>query len=64
MQTVGEFTEGFENGLTSLPWILGGHSQPYITTDYKNSGSKSIRFGNITNNQTSYFQITITLTQP
>lgn len=64
VQTVGEFTEGFENGLTSLPWILGGHSQPYITTDYKNSGSKSIRFGNITNNQTSYFQITITLTQP
>lgn len=60
---ISEFTEGFENELTVLPWIRGGNVLPNTATTLKNSGLKSLQFGYITHNQKSNISITVSLTK-
>jgi len=56
--------EGFESGnLTALPWQTGGNQPWSVVSSEKNSGAYSAQSGDISDNQTSYLEVTLNITQ-
>ncbi len=50
--------EDFETGnFSANPWTLGGDTNPTVQSSTKHGGTYAAKFGTITHNQTSYFEI-------
>jgi hypothetical protein len=50
--------DGFESGnFSTIAWTTGGHVNPIVQSTTKRTGTYAAKFGTITHNQNSYFQI-------
>ncbi len=61
---VDSINESFNNGnLNSYPWVVGGHTPPFVQGTHKQNGTYGLQFGQITHNQRSSISITVTIPQ-
>lgn len=56
--------EGFETGEFPVDWTLGGDAYPFIQDEEVHSGAYAAQFGDIDDDEESWFEFTVELEQP